>query len=644
MLIWLLILSTQLHEQTDWMGGDGLKGPITDWGTRYYTGDSIATATEGQASLMATSWDYTSTGWLRHNIDTTLNLLNDHTQGFMPANINGDALMDVIGFARDTVWWYQNDGNWNFTKKKVGAAAASNKQTPCTWAVDMNGDKLSDILIATPTIGIGWFENQSNGNTWVYHNISNATGYHRVSAVDVDRDDDMDVIAVDNARSVWRGNIVLFRRNGAMFSKEAVKTFDMWDPDQAWRVYTADFNNDKYPDIYAVGGHTYIFLNKGSSGPGQFITPFSYWCPDMAGNVNVDWDGGWAADINMDGWMDIVTANQQDNVAGHPYGFYGHINNGTGSGYSVALLDSTPGGEYTDGSMAADLDLDGLPDITGSYRKVGWLRQGPAGMFQQYAIDTVDTVKPIVNNQSHWVYAAKLGAECIPSMDLLVTNRGAHIIYENNMLKGFADIGSLESSILKLGTVGSPYTKLLYFGWDACVPDSTTLKLYWRTTTDTIGDSILSKAWNGPYYTVSSAESIALPAVPCPKYFQYKVEFLPTVNDSEIAALYRVWMRDTSCPFGIQEPQQLTENKTVIRIIGENKILLSAGKKINNAELSIYNSAGQKVSVLYKGLMDVREYTFIPRLKAKGVYLIILSSKNNHDQQVITATKLVKYN
>ncbi|MDD2889734.1 MAG: VCBS repeat-containing protein [bacterium] len=635
MLILLLILNTQLHEQTDWMGGDGLKGPVTDWGTRYYTSDSITTATEGQASLVANSWDYTSSGWIRHDLDTNYQIAQ-HTQGFMPGNINGDNLLDLVAYVVDSIWWYQNNGNWNYIKHLVGRAVAGSSDAPCVYVADMDGDKDDDVLVATASVGLGWFENQNSGNTWVYHSIVSGS-YHRVCVADVDRDDDMDVIAVDNARSVQRGNIYLFRRTGATtFSKETIKQFQFFDPDQAWRVYTADFNNDKYPDIYAVGGHAYVFLNRGTGGPGQFDQ--TYWRSDMGGNPNVDWDGAWAVDINMDGWMDLVTADQQDSLSGHPYGFYGHINNGTGGNYTVELLTSTPQGEYTDGSIARDLDLNGLPDIIGTYHKVGWFRRGPVDVFQEYLIDDV-----MQQRWAHWAYTAELDPECVPDVDLLITDKGAHIIYENNMLKGFADSGYLESSILKLGTVGSPYTKLLYFGWDACVPDSTTLKLYWRTTTDTIGDSILSKAWNGPYYTVSSAESISLPEVPCPKFFQYKVEFSPTVNDSEIAALYRVWMRDTICVNAIEE-QKLTGNKTWIKITSENKILLSVAQKVDNAELSVYNSAGQKVSVLYKGLMDVREYTFVPRLKAKGVYLIILSSKNNYNQQVITVAKLVKYN
>lgn len=652
MWVLFLILSNQIHEQTDWMGGSGLKGPVTDWATRYFMGDSITAATEGQVSLVANSWDYTSTGWVRHIIDSTIiGAVNiDHIQGFMPGNINGDNLPDLAAYNYDTVSWYQNNGSYSFTKKLVGKVMVSRKtgvsHAPCIWVADMNKDGYDDILVATDTIpGLGWFENINKGASWVYHNIEafNSTnkGYHRPSAADVDLDGDMDVIAVDNNRTPQRGNIYLFRRNGTTggsndttFTKENIRTFMVLESDEAWRVYPADFNNDKYPDLYAVSGHAYVFINDKT---GHFTQ--TYWCADMAGNPNTDWDGAWAVDIDMDGWKDLITANQQDNSPpGHPLGFYVHKNNGTGLNYSVSVLKACSTDVYTDGSIAKDIDLDGLPDIVGTFRKVGWFRQAPKASFTEYVIDS-----NMRYQSSHWVYAAQLSPGCTPKLDLMVTDKGVSVIYENKMIKGFASHGNLQSSILQLGTKASPERKMLWFGWEVCVPESGTIKLYWRAETDTIADSIINEPWHGPYYSLKDKDSIPMPSSPCPIFFQYKVEFTPNLANTDIGLLKRVWLTDTICPVGVQETVPVG-TKNLIKVIDGDRILLSVAKQINNAEISIYNEVGEKVSVLHKGPIIAKEYLFKPKLRAKGVYLVVLATEDeNHKFRITETAKLVKY-
>ena len=52
--IFILTLISSIARQTDWMGGDEVPGPVTNWGTRYFAGNSVTAATEGQVSLVAT--------------------------------------------------------------------------------------------------------------------------------------------------------------------------------------------------------------------------------------------------------------------------------------------------------------------------------------------------------------------------------------------------------------------------------------------------------------------------------------------------------------------------------------------------------------------------------------------------------------
>jgi hypothetical protein len=505
-----------INEQTNWMGGAGIPGPVTNWGTQYYQSDSVTAATEGQISLVATQWDYTASGWIKHIIDADGGIYCGY-QGFMPADIDNDGDLDFVAAARNFVVWYRNDGNWNYVGQDVGTATTTDY--PCVWPEDLDKDGEPDILSAGAVSGVGWYKNLGNGTGWQYKNLDNTVGYHRVSATDVDLDGDIDVIAVDNSGGTSIcGDIYLFRNNGSQnFTKEIVADLPV---NEGWRVYPADFNNDGFPDIYSVCYNSnYIFLNDET---GHFAQSFNADC--WPGS---EFDGAWACDINMDGWMDLVTANQYNNAAGHPFGFYGFINDGTGCNYTLQFLVSDPTKSYMDGAMARDIDLDGFPDIAGTLFEVGWFRQFPYGTFTPYKIDNAQ--------ESHWIYVEHNDRKCMPSMDLLVTDMGAHIVYENKMLKAFASCGQLTSSILDFGAL----RQLKWFGWKACIPGDSTLAFYWRA------DSIDAMAipWVGPYYAIQEKDSFPLPNSPVYRYFQYKAKFRPNKSPFDIAVLESVWVK-----------------------------------------------------------------------------------------------------
>ncbi len=505
--------------QTDWMGGPGLLGPVSDWGTRYWVSDSVTAATEGQVSLVAASWDYFD--WAKHVVESNGGI-PAHAQGFMPADVDGDGIVDLVAHTADWVVWYGHDGYYNFTKNLIGPADDGGIDAPCVYPCDLDRDGDIDVLVATGGIGCGWYENE--GLSWAYHSLDNTIGYHRISACDVELDNDMDVIAVDNVSHALHGDIYLFRNDGMTFTKELAVSFP---GSQGWRVYPADFNSDGYPDLYSVKSYTYIFIND-STGGFDLAYYYYYSAPN-------DFDGAWASDIDMDGDLDLITANQYDNDPGHPYGFYAHLNDGTGWGYTCSLLVSVPDISYTDGSMARDLDLDGWPDIAGTRWRVGWFRQDPLNplTFTLYDIDGP-------SYESHWIYADRLGNRCMPAMDLLITESGTHIVFENRMLQSFAGSGYLESSILELTDEASEPYNLRYFGYEACVPNDTALSFYWRAGADSA--QVVNSSWNGPYLAsigMGVVDSFSLaPAVG--RMFQYKAELKGAPDD--IAALYEVWI------------------------------------------------------------------------------------------------------
>ncbi|MDD5528715.1 MAG: T9SS type A sorting domain-containing protein [bacterium] len=602
-MIYLLIVFCiwERQIQTDWMGGSGVQGPVTNWNTQYYEKDSVSTANKGQVSLIATSWDYTSTGWVKHVVENNSGIL-PLEQGFMPADINGDGIKDLVAHSYNEVVWYENAGSYNFTKRVIGSANCGTSVSACVHPCDIDKDEDIDVLVATADIGLGWFENMGNGASWTYHIQDSSIGYHSVWAGDMGLDGDMDMVAVDNSGGEFFGDIYLFRNNGSqIFNKELIKNFSTND---GYRVYVDDFNNDKYPDIYCGCWYVYVFLNDGT---GNFTQSFY---TDSVGMI----DGTWASDIDMDGDKDII-CNASNT--------WGILNNGTGNNFDVRILMNTPS-DYRDVLTVGDIDLDGFPDIAEALYRVGWFRQDPNNplTFITYDMDA------ITYGSSHWLYIASLNDKCMPSMDILVSGTDEHIVYENKMLKSFAHSGGFTSSILMLSDT---LKKLKYFGWKACVPGDSTLAFWCRADTSSVG--INSTGWTGPYYATKNIDSIALNPAPCVRYFQYKVDFTSKDILIDVPVLYEVSVSYDTCEGGYVEETK-TIPKLSLEIIG-NKIVLSSSKRLTNAELCIYNIAGEFVQTLYKGELESKKYTFTPELKRKGIYLVVCKYDGN--------TKTVKF-
>ena len=344
-------------------------------------------------------------------------------------------------------------------------------------------------------------------------------------------------------------------------------------------------------------GWNHVFLNDGT---GHFTESWSakYWGGQ---------DGAWAEDINMDGSVDLVCGGMQVNMSYYP--FYALLNDGTGTHFDTVYLAGTDtfGYSYQDGAMAADIDLDGYPDIVGAWGGVGFFRQKPSAPL------TFDLHNVGYVNGAHWVYAASLYNKCMPSIDLLVTCVNKHVVFENRMLGAFASIGHLESSILEMIPTDS-LCVLEYFGYNACVPNDTALAFYWRAGVDSA--NIIASSWNGPIYATAGMNIIDSFSINgSAKMFQYKVQFKGSATD--IATLYEVWMT-ADCSASVEEKVVSPVYKPDMQFVrGELSVSLPHRENIN---LAIYDIAGKLRAKLFNGYLDAGTYAFaVP--DRMGIYL-----------------------
>lgn len=276
------------------------------------------------------------------------------------ADLDNDGDLDVLGATvyLDIISWYENlDGLGNFGPRNIlsNTADGANDVT----AADIDGDGDIDVISASDFSGLAWYENLDGqgdfGSQKIINNI--ITGSRSVFAADLDGDGDIDILGngVQPAQLFWMENMDGLGNFGTMniilemgdyansiFVGDIDKDGDLdvitaspYINEVAWyenldglgnfgtkivitntlskpfAVYVADLDNDGDNDILATsvdafGGEVVWFENL--DGLGSFSTKNS-----IDSNLVFPRDV-YAADIDNDGDMDVLIADQNSNT------------------------------------------------------------------------------------------------------------------------------------------------------------------------------------------------------------------------------------------------------------------------------------------------------------------------------------------
>jgi len=594
--------------QNDWSGGPGVQGPVMTWGNRFWQCWNVNYANPGILSLVATF--VTPGNWvLRFSDPGGVH----HYQGFQSYDIDGDGDKDLVMLSGDIVRWYEFVANWTYIPHDiVNLGTLTWDGYAGIWPGDFDGDGDGDVVVADA----GWGDPdgrlvlcRNNGTFWTTTTITTASR-SRVLAADFDNDGDLDLISSN--RNWWDvAGIWYYQNDGSGNFTESVIYIPAMD--DVWRLAIGDLDGDLDLDFVATAcqwGGTWanVFLNNGSG----VFTRFQVG-PDL-----VCVDGMWLNDIDRDGDLDITLANYDD----APNPFEALLNDGTGLNYSLVIL-SGDAQNYTDGSIARDMDLDGLPDIVGSYLDLGYFRQtAPWPTFTEYHIASFWN--------SHWVYPDDADqVSCTPDIDIFATREGANEIYENRVNSAFAPFGWLESSILQLHAVSDSGGAISYLGWGygTCIPNDTAVAIYWRMG-NTVAE-ILAASWIGPIFLPkgTGADSVFL-GTPCKKYFQYKIELRGDRVNNEIATQGGLWIKYTSCPLSEEIKEDTPPMPSVFRMAQMADALVLQLPGPTNARLLLYDATGRLADVLHDGQIGPGVFEFRPDVPP-GVYMAVFRSPEN---------------
>lgn len=379
--------------QTDWSGGPGVLGPVVELGTEFnldtgvsysdpyyidlektliqipiktvvnnninvYSMDCVDINGDGYIDILCTDkgqddiiwWENVNgygEDWVMRSVDGGF----DGADIVNSADINGDGYMDVIGAAMNEYyvpWWENVDGTgtiWTEHSIATGLLGIS-----AVASSDVNDDGYMDVFIATYHSydnEITWWENVNGlGLSWIEHSVGEyGPSVQSVCSEDVNGDGYTDVIGASNFYKEinWWENV---DGSGSSWTKHQVCS----DFTGAYSVSTADINGDGYSDILGASlANSYIIWWENVDGSG------TDWIEHTVGrSLGVHWSVD-SADINGDGYMDVVTALDDgnaiiwcENVDGSGIDWVEHLVDAEFYGAKLVCTEDINGDGYTD--------------------------------------------------------------------------------------------------------------------------------------------------------------------------------------------------------------------------------------------------------------------------------------------------------
>ncbi len=579
--------------QTDWSGGDGVFGPVFDWGSEFYMDTDIECYHILSNIILKKTIAMIP---LEHTVDGDF----DGAVSVVSADVNGDGYMDVLGAAYSAgciTWWENEDGSGtSWTKHQVDENFTG---AHSVYSSDINGDGYMDVLGASRVDDdIAWWENMDGtGTSWTEHTVDgDFDSPLSVHSSDINGDGWLDVLGAAEVGDdiTWWENV---DGSGTSWTEHIVDD----NFDNARTVYSSDINGDGYMDIL---------------GAAELANDITWW-ENLDGSgttwtehtVDGTFNGAtsvYAADINGDNYMDVLgAAFYADDIT------WWENMDGTGTSWTEHTVDGSFDGVYS--VYSADFNKDGYMDVLGAAQSdddITWWENmdGSGTTWTEHIVDgdfdvACSAYSADVNGDG-WmdVLGAAFNADDITWWDL------------TEFLPG----GSLESSVLDVQESPDWQTIL----WACTEPAGTSVAFQVRAS----DNSSSMGAWSDTLAGPCTLEGILADEA---NYFQYRA-ILTTTDPLSTPTLHDVnvgWQPFT----GTQEGSAGEVAQFALYGAQPNPALghasLVFALPVNSrAELTVYDLSGRVVHSI-TGEYEPGLHEVILDGLASGMYMIRLTSE-----------------
>ena len=328
--------------QTDWQGGTGIEGPVTDFGNQFYQGTNINFSTSGEIILTKQA----AASPVKHLIGDPL-----WPRGASTLDMDGDGDTDVTCTIYYGVGWYENNDSIGTSWTYHSIGSGTENFIPRHPLGDIDGDTDPDIVtaVAYNENSLAWWSNNDGvGGSWTKHTIASFTNDPDPSRVDIgyiDDDTDLDVLAVmPNAGEIaWWSND---NGSGTSWTKYTIDSIV-----GAIDVYLADMDGDSDLDVVFSSSVGKAIWWENLDGSGTSWTKHVIYDYEASSYVFIHIN-----DIDGDGDLDVGSCN-------HQLQELVWFKNLDGSGTSwdkYTIQDSSSGLYYV---YSVDVDVDGDIDV-----------------------------------------------------------------------------------------------------------------------------------------------------------------------------------------------------------------------------------------------------------------------------------------
>lgn len=475
--------------QTDWSGGPGYPGPVTEFSTDFSIDTDVNWVSQGSIRL-------------RHACEYTVDDHVSFAECACNGDMDGDGDIDIVGaswYTGDIFWWANDNGTGSqWTCHSID----ENFEWPQSLNLtDVDNDGDLDVVGASWVDGrIVWWENLiDSSGTWPIHTVDDQfNGAYCVTSADINGDGHIDIIGTcgydrdvtwwnntDGTGTVWTENII-----DDQFIGRCVASDDI-DGDGDKDVIGASSSSDLvswWENIDGTGA-TWVehVVSSAISGPKVVKTD----------------------DIDGDGFRDIISASFVED-----YVVWWSNTDGTGTTWNIHLVEDSF--EMPRSLGSADFDDDGDRDIVCG----GW-NEHPVSWWENSSGSGTDWIEHLIEGNSSGSSSVSVGdinGDGAP--DVVASHRiDDAVVWWDLMQYSFS--GAVESSILDTGEEPSWDT----LEWNATGPPETSVYMQVRAS----NSSSNMGPWSDTLYTPCSLQGILTDGH---RYVQYRAILLSEATDT----------------------------------------------------------------------------------------------------------------